>query len=93
MNEYCNVSMQFHTYDIKKAVGKWYSDRWIQDASLWIKFSEVMLKKSLEEDKRKGDETSGEWNREKKRGEEIREEERGLDEVLDSVRKEWKTPR
>ena len=47
-----------------------------------------MLKKSLEEDKRKGDETSGEWNREKKRGEEIRAEERGLDEVLDSVRKE-----
>ena len=42
---------------------------------MWIKFSEVMLKKSLEEDKRKGDETSGERNREKKRGEEIREEE------------------
>ena len=37
-----------------------------------------MLKKSLEEDKRKGDETSGEWNREKKRGEERREEKRSI---------------
>ena len=47
----------------------------------------------VKKDKRKGDETSGERNREKKRGEERTGEERGLEEGLDTVRKQWKIPK